>query len=145
MRSALSLKALQRNLQRHVLKGTAFEPKLIAGGRLQARRRLAVYSDGYHLRLAEALSETFPMLQKLIGASEFDALARAYAGSHPSRHYSLRYYGDRLDRYLAAHDPYRGYPVLRDMARFEWAMAAAFDADDALCLAPGELERLPPA
>jgi len=92
--------------------------------------------------LLEALETDYPGLKTLAGAENFDALGRAYISAHPSAYRNLRWYGDRLARFLSSAPAWSGRPELAEMARFEWAMAGSFDALDAPCLGREDLARV---
>ncbi len=106
--------------------------------------RLAIYANAYRARLAEALADNYPALHTLLGDERFDALCRQYLDAAPSRTRSIRWFGDGLADFLRQAPDYRFQPVLAEMARFEWALRAAFDAADDPPLAAGDLRRLPP-
>ena len=94
-----------------------------------AATRLAVYSNAYRIRLAEALAANVPQLQQLLGAEEFGAVASRYIDEHPSQFASIRWFGDRLAQELER--SHAAQPWLAELARWEWALAASFDAQDA--------------
>ncbi len=107
--------------------------------------RLATYVEGYRSRLVEALGSTYPVLKLALGDGEFERLMHEYIESSPSRHYSIRYYGERLaDRLstLTATDE-RG-PGLAELARWEWQLADVFDAPDDEALTVDALADVPP-
>jgi hypothetical protein len=91
---------------------------------------LGIYGDGYRSRLIEALETSFPVLASLLG-DDFQTLAAQYVNAHESTFFSIRYYGDQLADFLAGDAEYSKAPILAELARWEWAMAAAFDAADA--------------
>jgi hypothetical protein len=138
-----ALRDLQRSFQSQVLSG---DPR-IAGEVAQtpgvpAQVRLDVYSEAYRLRLRDALASTYPQLQELLGAAEFDALARQYIAAHPSQFASIRWFGDRLATALGEwHD---NEPWLSELAEWEWALAAAFDARDRTALTTEALAPIRP-
>ena len=70
------------------------------------------------------------MLAKLLGEADFAALAAAYIAAHDSPYFSIRYYGDALAKFLATREDYAAAPVLAELAQWEWAMTAVFDAAD---------------
>jgi hypothetical protein len=105
---------------------------------------LAVYRDAYALRLIEALTTDFPGLLAMTGPAEFDMMARAYIAAHPSRHPSVRWFGRHLADFLARTAPFSATPAAADMARFEWALGEAFDAEDVEPLAFEQLAVIPP-
>lgn len=105
--------------------------------------RLEIYRRGYAVRLVEALANDFPGLQGLLGAAEFADMARRYVAAHPSRHASLRWLGRALPGYLER-QMVPLHPLAADMARFDWAVALAFDARDQSIAGLVDLLALPP-
>ncbi len=140
----MNLIQLQRAFQRHVLHGDGSVAVTInESDQVSVRLRLAVYADAYRLRLIEALAHNYPRLQQLLGAEGFDALARGYLEEHPSRSVSVRWFGERLAAHLG--ERYPDQPWLAELASWEWAIAAAFDAADAAPLDEAALGELDPA
>ena len=124
-----ALAGLQHDLQRHVLDGDAAIANAVKGTpAVPVATRLSVYSNAYRARLAEALAANMPNLRELLGEEQFDVVAGRYIDAHPSRFASIRWFGDRLpwelDRSHAAQ------PWLAELARWEWTLAASFDAED---------------
>jgi hypothetical protein len=130
-----SLAAQLDGLQHHVLTGDRQASALFQGTRTASRSaRLEVYREAYYLRFAEALAANYPALQRLLGEPQFAVLVRGYVDAHPSRHYSVRWFGHRLAAWLRRTAPYACQPGLADLARWEWRLAHAFDAADAVAL-----------
>lgn len=65
-----------------------------------------------------------------MGEDGFEALSRAYVDKHPSRFYSLRYFGQYLADFITSTPPYNGEGYLSELARFEWSFVNAFDSTD---------------
>jgi len=105
---------------------------------------LDVYRDGYALRLIEVLTNDYPGLMAMAGPADFDQLARAYIAAHPSRHASVRWFGQHLADFIAATPPYNRSPAAAEMARFEWLLGEAFDAPDLVPVTAAALMALPP-
>jgi hypothetical protein len=125
-----ALAKLQRDLQRHVLDGDAAIAEAVIGtAAVPAATRLAVYSNAYRARLAEALADNMPHLREFLGEEAFDAVAARYIHAHPSQFASIRWFGDRLAQSLERSHP--SQPWLAELAHWEWALAASFDASDA--------------
>jgi hypothetical protein len=123
---------IQHDFQEYLLRATAGIVDHVAGtDRVPLPTRLRVYSDAYYSRLTEALAANFPALAELLGEKDFNRLAAEYIATHDSRFASIRYYGDELAQFLATEPRYRPVPLLADLARWEWTMAAVFDAADA--------------
>lgn len=125
-----ALAQLQRDLQRHVIDGDAAIADAVKGTTaVPAATRLAVYSNAYRIRLADALGDNMPHLRELLGEDEFGAVAARYIEAHPSQFASIRWFGDRLAHELER--SHREQPWVAELARWEWALAASFDAQDA--------------
>jgi hypothetical protein len=129
-----ALSVLQRDLQRHVLSGDAAIIDAVKDTpAVPVATRLNVYSNAYRIRLADALAANMPRLKELLGEEQFGAVAGAYVDAHPSRFASIRWFGDRLAQVLGESHP--SQPWLAELARWEWALAASFDAADATAVA----------
>lgn len=107
------------------------------------RGRLQIYQQAYVARLTAALRDNFGVVPRVLGDEAFDALARAYIATHPSRHPSIRWFGDRLPEFMASREDLVPHAALTDLARLEWALRGAFDAADADPLVAKDLERVP--
>lgn len=141
----MALRQLQQAFFASVRSGDAANfPQHVDTEKFPAARRTAIYVDAYRSRLSEALRDSFPALHTLLGDHAFGELAAAYICAHPSRHFSIRYFGDQLAEFLTEEAFYQQQPVLAQMARFEWTLRDIFDAPDARAANAGELEQLDP-
>ncbi|HXH04204.1 MAG TPA: DNA-binding domain-containing protein, partial [Candidatus Competibacteraceae bacterium] len=113
--------------------------ELIVGDGLAPAARLGLYRNNTVLNLGDALAAAYPVLQRLLGADCFRALARAYIGAHPSRSGDLHDYGDALADFLAGLPELAALPYLADVARLEWRVHRAYFAAEA---APCDLAAL---
>jgi len=121
---------LQRDLQRHVLTGDAAIAAVINGSaKVPAATRLGVYSNAYRIRLADALGENMANLRTFLGEDEFQSVAARYIDQHPSQFASIRWFGDGLANELER--SHAEQPWIAELARWEWSLAASFDAKDA--------------
>lgn len=128
----MNLRNLQQALQRHVVANDAsIAAEIGRSGPFAPETRLAIYSEAYRLRLTDALAQNYPRLQQWLGAEVFDGIAHDYIRSHPSTRSSVRWFGDRLAELLAGHPACASQPWIAELARWEWAIASAFDAPDA--------------
>ena len=109
--------------------------------------RLAVYRNNVVSSLIDALAETFPVVQDLVGVEFFHAMAGAFVRQSPPRSRVLARYGEDLPEFIERFEPARALPYLADMARLERARVWAYYAADAdpvasesvsLALASGE-------
>jgi hypothetical protein len=139
------LARLQEAFQDYVLRGEGpFLAEVTDGARTDALTRLGVYVAAYRLRLIEALETDFVALRAVLGPGRFESLCRAYIDAYPSDHYSLRYFGRHLARFLAQTEPWRNEPLLAELARFEWALVDAFDAADSEVATPQDMAGFSP-
>ena len=97
--------------------------------RLTSFERLEIYNRQYWFRILSALSEDFPGLRAIIGEHRFEKLAVAYLLDCPSRSFTMRNLGSRLESWLRAHPEHiaKFERIALDMVRLEWAEVEAFD------------------
>jgi hypothetical protein len=139
------LRNLQSVFQSYLLRGgDAMLQRITGTAKVSARQRLAIYYDAYRLRLLEALDSNYPVLHIWIGDEAFRSLGLAYIGAHPSRHFSIRYFGHRLPEFLSTADVFRDKPYVSEMAALEWAISEAFDAPDSPVMPLDEVAAIPP-
>lgn len=106
-------------------------------------RGLAVYRHAYRARLVAALRDNYGVLAQVMGDEAFEALAAAYVQANPSRHASIRWYGDGLADFLVGHEALV-HPAFVDVARMDWTLRAVFDAADDAPLDLTALQQLAP-
>lgn len=116
---------------------------IIAAG-IAADRRVAIHHHHYLTSLAEALAATFAVVERLIGADCFRAVARRFAAAHPPTRPCLFEYGADFPQHLGADAATRNLAYLPDIARLDWAVNLSFHAVDAPLLRPEELAKMPP-
>lgn len=139
------LRRLQRDFLDVLLRGGgSFHERIVHAGRLDPEQRISIYSGAYRVRLIDALADAYPSLHTLLGDEDFQALGMAYLDARPSRHFSIRWFGDDLSLYLAESVDYADVPVLAEMAAFEWALRGAFDAEDRPTIGREELRQIAP-
>ena len=112
--------------------------------RLSSVERLEIYSRSYWFRILSSLNEDFVGLRAVVGDRKFDVLAEAYLGEKPSRSFTLRNLGSRLESWLRANPKYT-HPheqLALDMVRLEWADIECFDAPEEPVLKLTEIQRL---
>ncbi|MDE2579707.1 MAG: putative DNA-binding domain-containing protein [Hyphomicrobiales bacterium] len=140
----MKLAEMQSRFQAAILSGGAGATLFAATAKADAESRLAIYADAYRLRLAEILSGDFPALRVAMGDEQFGALIESYIETAPSRTRNARWYGSALPDFLAADPRWRNARATVDLARFERALADAFDAPDAEPLTPAALAHIAP-
>lgn len=105
-------------------------------------RRFQVYRNNVIVSLVDALADTFPVTQQLVGDEFFRAMARLYASAHPPRSPVLALYGGDFPAFIEGFPPAAGLPYLADVARLEYLRVVAYHAADASPVAPAALAAL---
>jgi len=112
--------------------------------RLSSLARIEIYNRVYWFRILSSLAEDFPGLRAIVGQRRFDELIRAYLNDCPSRSFTLRNLGSRLEGWLGAHPEFapKRERMALDMVRLEWADIEAFDGAELPRLREGDLAAL---
>ena len=112
--------------------------------RLNSVERLEIYSRSYWFRVLDSLADDFPGLRAVLGKVAFNRLSRAYLTDCPSRSFTLRNLGARLEEWLRTNQRYGGHApgLALDMARLEWAHIEAFDSAAERFVGPEDLVHL---
>lgn len=140
-----ALTRVQEDFQALLLgRESEIEAHVVGTARVPIATRLGIYSDGYSLRLIEALQANFPALAKLLD-EDFAALGNAYVRAHDSTFRSIRYYGAKLPGFLAEHSEFAQAPILSELARWEWTMTEVFDAADEVPLGAAAFAEIEPS
>lgn len=138
------LKELQAAFKHNLLSGDpAFAAQVMGSETLPNELRLAIYQNAYRARLVEALATDYEQLHKLLGDEAFTALAHAYIQAHPSRHFSLRWFGRLLPDYLGYAEQAGSHDWQAELAKLEWSFTEAFDAADAEPLTEMDAAQVP--
>lgn len=140
----MKLAELQQLAQSHVLAGGSVPDALTAAVAPPAEERWAIYSEGYRLRLIEALANQYPVLGARLGSAGFESLATEFIAATPSRFRSVRDYGADLGAFIRAAAATIEHRMLAELADFEWLLAASFDAADATATVAADLAALAP-
>ncbi len=93
--------------------------------------RLSVYRNNVVSSLVDALAETFPVVQQLVGPEFFRAMAVLFVRQAPPRSRVLALYGREFPFFIDAFEPTQSLPYLGDVARLEVARVEAYHAADA--------------
>jgi hypothetical protein len=89
-----------------------------------------------------SLIEDFPGLRAILGDRRFEAMSKAYLVDSPSRSFTLRDLGSRLESWLGKHPRWAGskQALALDMIRLEWADIEAFDGKAEPPLRPEDVD-----
>jgi hypothetical protein len=141
----MHLRELQQELQRDLLgEDSGISAAIVDAPPLPADARLAIYRNGYRVRLIDALDEAYSSLHKLLGDETFVSLGEMFVAAHPSVHRSIRWYGSELADFLSETEPFSAQPILAEVARFEWTLTEVFDAADAAVVDRAALKAMEP-
>lgn len=99
--------------------------------------RLAVHRNNVICSLIAALADTFPVVEELVGAEFFRAMAAVFIREAPPRSSILAHYGQQFPDFIQRFEPAGSVPYLADVARLEMARVRAYHAGDAVTLVPG--------
>jgi hypothetical protein len=97
-------------------------------------RRLAVYRNNVMVSLVDALADSFPVTQQLVGEEFFRAMAQIFVREHPPRSRVLNHYGHHFPAFIGQFPPAAGLPYLADLALLEFLRLEALHAADALAM-----------
>lgn len=102
--------------------------------------RFAVYRNNVMVSLIDALADTYPVVQTLVGEEFFRAMAREFAQNNPPRSAVMAYYGHNFADFIATFPPAASVPYLADVARLEMARVMAYHAADVVAIQPQVLQ-----
>lgn len=93
--------------------------------------RFAVYRNNVLSSLINALADSYPVVQALVGVAFFRAMAQEYVHTRPPRSRLLVQYGDDLADFIADFEPASSLPYMADIARLEALRIQAYHAAEA--------------
>lgn len=131
-------------LGEQVTANAALQASLVGSPTLSVELGLQIYHHAYRARLLGVLREDFPAVHYWLGDEQFDQLASAYLQDNPSRHFSLRWLGERFADFIEQNQHAEQMPALVELARLEWGFTLAFDSLDAEPLSLAQVASLAP-
>jgi len=93
--------------------------------------RFAVYRNNVVVSLIEALADTFPVTQALVGEEFFRAMAHVFLQTHPVKTRVLTWLGASFADFIEGFPPASTLSYLSDVARLEMLRVRAYHAADA--------------
>jgi hypothetical protein len=141
----MRLADLQAAYRGYLLTGDSapLAPAIVADA-FDAAERLGIYRNNFLIGLGEALKANFPVTLQLVGSDFFAQAARRFVLDHPPQRPCLFEYGASFPDYLRALPQLSSMPYVAEMARFEFARVAAYNAPVERCLTTETLARLSP-
>jgi len=97
----------------------------------EVAQRFAVYRNNVQHGLTRALAARFPVIEQLVGAEFFAAMARVFIAASPPTDPVLLRWGGAFPDFLGRFEPVSHLPWLGDVARLELARGRAYHAADA--------------
>jgi Putative DNA-binding domain len=107
---------------------------LITWNNADSALRFAIYRNTGIVSLIDALADSFPVVQELVGEDFFRAMARIYAGIEPPRSPVMAFYGASFPDFIETFSPAAALPYLPDVARLEMLRVRSYHAADAVAL-----------
>jgi hypothetical protein len=90
-----------------------------------------VYRNNVTVSLIDALADSYPVVQALVGEVFFRAMATEFIRHYPPASPVLVWYGEAYPDFIANFPPVAGLPYLADVARLEWLRVESWHAADA--------------
>ena len=110
-----------------------------------APERLGIYRNSCRSVLVEVLRMTYPAVDRLVGPDFFEIAAERFCAGQPPGSGYLNDYGGAFADFLAGlPEAAAALRYLPDVARFEWALNCAANADDAPFLDVADLAGVDP-
>ena len=95
-----------------------------------APKRFAVYRNNVTVSLIEAMATAFPVIQKIVGAEFFAAMACDFVRAHPPTSPLLMFYGEAFPDFLRGFTPVAHLAYLPEVAQLELYRRQAYHAAD---------------
>jgi hypothetical protein len=93
--------------------------------------QLGIYKNNVAVRWLDALADTYPAVERLVGKAFFGYAANAYAALHPPCSALLLEYGRAFPEFLRRFPPAASVPYLPDVALLEQLYLEAYHAPEA--------------
>jgi len=111
----------------------------VNGSKAHVAAGVNVYRNNVRAAYLRVLSDSFPVIERLVGEGFFRYLAHEYFHAHPPTSRLVARYGDSLPEFLSGFEPASGLPYLADVARLEIAWLQSYHAAEAAPLEPAEI------
>ena len=123
---------LQQSFKQGILENTVEIQGLIKESKGQNKAELLeVYRNTTFVSLKKCLTSTFPAVEALVSKDFMHYACHEFIKKHPPSHGALLFYGAEFADFLQTFTPTKNMPYIADIARLEWALSEAYDAEDA--------------
>lgn len=141
----MKLAELQSAYRGYLLTGdsAALAPAIVADA-FDAAERLGIYRNNFLTSLGNALKANFPVTLQLVGDDFFAQAAGRFVLGQPPQQPCLFEYGAGFADYLRALPELAALPYVADVASFEYARIAAYNAATEPCVSSETLGRIAP-
>lgn len=95
-----------------------------------ATSAMRIYRNNYTTRLFNSLQQTYPVIERLVGAAFFKRLARDFIAQEPSFNADLNRYGKGFADFVRIYPAVQGLSYLADVAALEWLIHESSCAPD---------------
>jgi hypothetical protein len=109
---------------------------LISANGADPASRFSVYRNNVQSSLINALADSYPVVQQLVGDEFFRAMAGIHVQNSPPTSPLMNSYGHDLATFIEGFAPAASVPYLADVARLERLRVMAYHAADAQPLGP---------
>ncbi len=103
---------------------------LCAANGSSVAQRFGVHRNNVLSACVQALVDTFPVCQAMVGQDFFHAMALAFARQHSPRNRRMAFYGEDFAGFIHHFAPAQSVPCLSDLACLEMARVQAYHAAD---------------
>lgn len=108
---------------------------------LKPEQQFSVYSEGYRIRLLQAVRSDYPILLRLIAEKNFDTIARNYIEQNPPKNYNLDLYPHKFAKFFA---DYYDDKFATEVAILEGCIAEVFMLPDSAAFTADSLSGISP-
>jgi hypothetical protein len=100
-----------------------------------SKKRFDVYRNNVIVSLLEALRQTYPAIEMLVGKDFFQALALTFIEKYKPTSPIMYLYGKEFSQYIHGFEPLDKYPYMADVALLEYNRVQSYHAEDAPVIA----------
>lgn len=138
--------SLQENLQQAILSGNVLgsqpETWIVEKENFAADEQLAVYTNGYRLRLFDSIISDYEVTADL--AENLPELVREYIQNVASEFYNAADFSAQFAEWLQGQEVHKVPVAVKDMARLEVAIAQCYNLPEGAALTAADMQKIAP-